>query len=139
MTPRLSHSVAVILLLLGILAGAARAEDSAVAKIAVSASPAASYFGERLTQGVMDFRGRKYLLILHAVAGPASSVGAVFGLRRARDIEGPYTPNADGLRNPSGVTVRFEPPLVISNGPLRIEVASRIYPKVSTGQGNDLE
>ncbi len=122
-----------------ILAGGAHAEQSAVAKIAVSASPAASYFGERLIEGVMEFRGRKYLLTLQGVSGSAASVGSVFGLRRAQDIVGPYTSTADGLRNESGVTIRFDPPLEIHRGPLHIELAARIYPKASTGQGGDLE
>ena len=87
----------------------------------------------------MDFRGRKYLLTLQGVSGRVSSVASVFRLRRARDIAGPYTPTAEGLRNPAGVTLRFDPPISISGAALRIELASRIYPKVSTGQGNDLE
>lgn len=87
----------------------------------------------------MDFRGSKYLLTLHGTSGPVSSVGLVFGLQRARDIVGPYTPAADGLRNLSGVTIRFDPPLTIREGTLQIELASRIYPKVSTGQGGGSE
>ncbi len=118
-----------------ILVGGVRADESAVAKIAVSASPAASYFGDRLIEGVMDFRGEKYLLTLQGISGSASSVGSVFGLRRARDIEGPYTQTPDGWRNQSGVTIKFDPPLAIREGQLRIDLASRIYPKASTGQG----
>ena len=133
------RSVALVILMAAILAAGARAEESAVATIAISASPAGSYFGERLVEGVLDFRGHKYLLRLQGVSGAASSVASVFGLRRARDIEGPYTQTADGLRNPSGVSIRFDPPISIGAGPLKIELASRIYPKVSTGQGNDLE
>ncbi len=83
----------------------------------------------------MDFRGGKYLLSLQGISGPASSVGSVFGLRRARDIEGPYTQTPDGWRNQSGVTIKFDPPLAIREGQLRIDLASRIYPKASTGQG----
>lgn len=122
-----------------ILAALAHAEESAVAKIAVSASPAASYFGERLVEGVMEFRGRRYLLTLQGVSGSASSVGSVFGLRRARDIVGPYKPAEDGLQNESGVTIRFDPPLEIRGSALQIELAARIYPKASTGQGGDFE
>src|SRR5262245_32949765 len=132
-------SVALAILVASILAAGARAEDSAVAKIAVSTSPAASYFGEELIEGVMDFRGRKYLLTLKGPSGAVSSVGSVFGLRRARDIVGLYTPVADGLRNPAGVTIRFDPPLVIRDGPLHIQLASLIYPKVSTGQGGNFD
>src|SRR5262245_7710968 len=132
-------AAAMAILAAAILAAGAHAEESGVAKIAISASPAASYVGERPIEGAMDFRGRKYLIILHGISGPASSVASAVGLRRARDIVGPYTPTADGLRNPSGVTIQFDPPLAIGEGPLRIEIESRVYPKVSTGQGNDLE
>jgi hypothetical protein len=118
-----------------IIVGGAHAAESALAKITVSASPAASYFGERLIEGVMEFRGRKYLLNLQGVSGSTSSVGSVFGIRRARDIVGRYTSTADGLRNESGVTIRFDPPLEIHGGPLQIELAGRIYPKASSGQG----
>ena len=135
--PTVYRTVAAIVLA-SVLAGGAYGED-AIAKIAVSSSPAASYFGEELIEGVMHFRGRKYLLVLHGPSGALSSVGSVFGLRRARDIEGPYTSAPDGLRNPAGVTIRFDPPLVIRDGPLKIDLASKIYPKVSTGQGNDVE
>ena len=130
---------AIAILVASILAGSVSAEETAVAKIAVSASPAASYFGDRLIEGVMEFRGRKYLLTLQGITGPASAVGSVFGLRRARDIAGPYTQTADGLRNQSGVIIRFDPPLVIAEGGLRIDLASRIYPKASTSQGSDIE
>ena len=135
---RRSPGIAVFVVLT--LTGATGAEESPVATLAVSASPAASYVGERPIEGVMHFRGRKYLLTLRGVAGPASSVGSVFGLVRARDIAGPYTPADGGLRNPAGVTIRLDPPLeIVRDGRLQIDVASRIYPKVSTGQGNDLE
>jgi hypothetical protein len=129
----------VAILVASILAGDTRAEEAAVAKIAVSASPAASYFGEQLVEGVMEFRGSKYLLTLQGPSGSVSSVGSVFGLRRARDIVGRYAATADGLRNESGVTIRFDPPLEIHGGRLRIELAGRIYPKASTGQGGELE
>ena len=120
-------------------AGVGRGEESAVAKIAVSASPPASYYGDRVVEGVMEFRGRKYLLTLQGIGGSASSVGSVRGLRRPQDVVGPYTSAPDGLRNESGVTIRFDPPLEIRDGTLRIRLASRIYPKSSTGQGGDIE
>jgi hypothetical protein len=132
-------SALVAIVVASLVAASANGEESAVAKIAVSSSPAASYFGEELVEGVMDFRGRKYLLTLQGPSGAVSSVGSVYGLHRARDVVGPYTPTADGLRNPSGVTIRFDPPLVIREGSLRIDIASRIYPKVSTGQGGEVE
>lgn len=133
------HCAAIAVLLGSILAGAARAEEPAVATIRVSESPAGSNVGARLVEGVMEFRGRRYLLTLRGVSGPASSVGSVVGLVRPRDVEGPYSSTPDGLRNESGVTIRFVPPLEIRDGPLEITVASRIYPKVSTGQGSDAE
>ena len=92
-----------------------------------------------MVEGVLQFRGNKYLLTLHGVSGSASSVGSVFGLRRPRDIGGPYTSTADGMRNESGVTIRFEPPLEIRGRTLHIELSSRLYPKASTGQGGDVE
>jgi hypothetical protein len=131
--------VALAFLAASIGAAAARGEQSPVAKIAVSASPPASYFGERLVEGVMEFRGRKYLLTVQGVGGSVASVGSVFGLRRPQDVVGPYTSTPDGWRNESGVTLRFHPPLEIRDGSLRIRLASRIYPKSSTGQGGDIE
>jgi hypothetical protein len=133
------RTVGMAIVCASIVGRAAHAEESVVAKITVSASLAASYFGEQPIEGLMDFRGRKYLLTLDGPCGPVSSVGSVFGLRRARDIVGPYTLAADGFRNPAGVTIRFDPPLALRDASLKIELASLIYPKVSTGQGNDLE
>jgi uncharacterized protein (DUF58 family) len=130
---------ALALLAASITARAALAEEFPVARIAVSASPPASYFGERIVEGVMEFRGRKYLLTFHGVGGSAASVGSVFGLRRPQDVVGPYTSTAKGWGNESGVTIRFDPPLEIRDGSLRIRLASRIYPKSSTGQGGNVE
>jgi hypothetical protein len=132
-------AVAIAILLALILPGTIHAEETASAKITVSASPAGSYFGDRLIEGVMEFQGKKYLLTLLGTSGSAASVGSVFGLHRVRDIIGHYTATAGGLRNESGVTIRFDPPLAISGSPLHINFASRIYPKASTGQGSDLE
>jgi hypothetical protein len=137
-TPR-GSVVALAILLASLLASGARGDESPVATVAVSASLSDSYLEERLVEGVMQFRGSKYLLTLHGVSGSASSVGSVFGLRRPRDIVGPYTPTADGMRNESGVTIRFEPPLETRDRTLRIELSSRVYPKASTGQGGDVE
>lgn len=132
-------AAAMAMVVVSMLTGGVHGDESAAAKITISASPAASYFGERPVEGVMEFRGHKYLLTLRGISGPASSLASVFGLRRARDIVGPYTAAADGWRNSAGVTVRFDPPLAVREGSLRIELASRIYPKVSIGQGNDAE
>lgn len=129
-----------VLMLVGLLAAAAGGEDpQVVAKIAVSSSPAGSTLGLHLVEGVMTFRGRTYLLTLRGTAGAASAVGSVSNLVRARDIEGVYR-LADGeLRNEAGVRLRFDPPPALQAGQLQIEIASRIYPKVSTGQGNSVE
>jgi hypothetical protein len=43
------------------------------------------------------------------------------------------------MRNESGVTIRFEPPLETRGRTLRIELSSRVYPKASTGQRGDVE
>jgi len=131
-------TVAAAAIFWSIVAGAARGDESPVATVAVSASLADSNLDERLVEGVMKFRGSKYLLTLHGVSGSAPSVGSVFELRRPRDIVGRYTSTAEGMRNESGVTIRFEPPLEI-RGPLRIELSSRVHPKASTGQGGDVE
>ena len=138
MTPRGSVAT-VALLLASIVAGGTGGEESPVATLTVSASLSESYLEERLVEGVMQFRGSKYLLTLHGVSGSASSLGSVFGLRRPRDIVGPYTSTAEGMRNESGVTIRFEPPLEIRGRTLRIELSSRVYPRASTGQGGDVE
>jgi hypothetical protein len=130
---------AVAVLFASIIAGGARGEESPVATVTISGSLSDSYLEERLIEGVMRFRGSKYLLTLHGISGSASSVGSVFGLRRPRDIVGPYTSTADGMRNESGVTIRFEPPLETRGRTLRIELSSRVYPKASTGQGGDVE
>ena len=130
---------ALAVLLASTLTGTAAAQQPVVATIRVTASPAGSSLGAKLVQGVLELRGARYLLTLRGVSGPASSVGSVVGLVRPRDIEGPYTATPEGLRNESGVTIRFEPPLEIRNGRLEIAVESRIYPKVSTGQGSDTE
>jgi hypothetical protein len=130
---------AVAILLASIVAEVARGKESPVATVTVSASLADSYLEERLVEGVLQFRGSKYLLTLHGVSGSVSSAGSVFGLRRPRDIVGPYTSTADGLRNESGVTIRFDPPLETGGRTLGIELSSRVHPKVSTGQGGDIE
>jgi hypothetical protein len=92
-----------------------------------------------LVEGVMTFRGHTYLLTLRGVAATTSAVGSVSNLVRARDIEGVYR-LADGeLRNDAGVLLRFQPPLALQGDEVQIEIASRIYPKVSTGQGNSVE
>ena len=121
------------LLLAFLLSAAARADDAAVATIKVSSATSGSSLGGRLVQGVMSFRDRDYLLTLRGVAESVTSVGSVRGLLRPRDIEGVFEPTAQGLRNSSGVTIAFDPPLPLEAGKLEIEVSNRIHPKVSGG------
>lgn len=106
------------------------ADEAAVATIQVSSATS----GGRLVEGVMSFRGHEYLLTLRGVAESASTKGSVRGLLRPRDIEGVFEPSDQGLRNDSGVTIRFDPPLSLEAGRLEIEVSSRRSPKVSRGQ-----
>jgi hypothetical protein len=132
--------IAACIVLALLLATPGRAgEENVVARIAVSSSPAASTLGLSVVEGVMTFRGRDYLLTLRGAAASSSSVGSVSGLRRARDIEGYFRVEDGALLNESGVRVVFDPPLQIVDGRLQILVASRIYPRVSTGQGSRVE
>ena len=126
--------ITIAMLTVVIQAAGVCAAESPAAKMKVSASPAAS-FGGSLVEGVMEFQGRRFLLILQGVSGVPSSVGLVFELQRVREIVGPYKRTEDGWRNRFGVTIRFDPPLESPSGALRIKLASQIYPKVSTGQG----
>jgi hypothetical protein len=121
-------------LVLGLLLAApVLADEAPDATIAVSSATAGSTLGERLVQGVMTFRGRNYLLTLRGVAAPANTVGSVFGLLRPRDIEGAFEPADGGLRNETGVVIRFAPPLPLGEGRLQVELSNRMVPKVSGG------
>jgi hypothetical protein len=121
------------------LASAGRAEERVVATMKVTTSAAGASIGSRLVEGVMEFRGQRYLLFLEGVEGPATSSGSVSGLVRPRDVEGPYTVTQGVAQNAAGVRIRFDPPLRIREGGLKITAASRIYPRVSTGQGGSVE
>ena len=112
---------------------AAAADDTAVATIKVTSATAGSSLSGRLVEGVMSFRGHDYLLTLRGLAKSVTSVGSVRGLLRARDIEGVFVPTDQGLRNGSGVTIAFDPPLSLEANRLEIEVSSRRSPKVSGG------
>jgi hypothetical protein len=130
-------SAAVLALL---LAAYARADDAPVATITVTSATAGSSLGGKLVEGVMRFRDRQYLLTLHGVATSVTTRGSVFGLKRAGDIEGVFEPAGDALRNKSGVTVRFDPPLALEAGRLQIEATSGMQPKVSRGhRGSGVE
>lgn len=120
-----------LLLLLNVMA---RADDASVATIKISSAPSGGSLSGQLVQGVMSWRGHDYLLKLRGVAGPATTVGSVRGLVRPRDIEGVFEPSDGGLRNSSGVTVVFDPPLSLEAGRLNIDVLSAMQPKVSRGQ-----
>ena len=111
----------------------ALADDEPVATITVSSATAGSSFG-RLVEGVMRFRGNDYRLTLRGVTESARTGGSVYGLLRPRDIEGVFQPSDQGLRNASGVTIRFDPPLALGAAGLEIEVSSRFSPKNSGGQ-----
>ena len=115
-----------------LLASPAASGETPVATIKVSSATSGSSIG-RLVEGVMSFRGHDYLLRLRGVTEPATTVGSVYGLLRPLDIEGLFKPSDQGLRNASGVTIRFDPPLPLGAGGLEIEVSSRMQPKVSGG------
>ncbi|MBP1686691.1 MAG: hypothetical protein H6Q33_2834 [Deltaproteobacteria bacterium] len=129
----LAGSVAAAFLVVPRLSGAeeARTPD---ATIVVSTSPAASVLGLTLVEGTLRLRDKIYLLTLRGVQPSIGSTAKVYGLAQPRDIEGAYTPSADGLRNDRGVSIVFDPPLDLPGGQLRIEISSRVYPKASTGQ-----
>jgi hypothetical protein len=110
------------------------ADQAPVATIKLSSATAGSSLGGRLVEGVMTFRGYDYLLTLRGVEQSARSVGSVRGLVKSRDIAGTYKPSDDGgLHNAAGVTIHFDPPLVVGANGLEIELMSRRSPKVSTG------
>jgi len=115
-----------------VVAPLARGDEVPTATIRVSSSTAGSSLGH-LVEAVMTFRDRDYLLTLHGVTGPTQSHGTVYGLARPRDIEGFFKPAGDALRNSSGVTLRFDPPLPLGPDGLEIEVAAGMQPKVSRG------
>jgi hypothetical protein len=121
------------LLVLVLLAGPGRAEEDVVATIEVSSATAGSSLSGRLVQGRMRFRDADYLLTLRGLAQSASSTGRVWGLVRARDIEGHFQPSDRGLRNSAGVTIRFDPPLALEKDRLEIELSNRRTPKISGG------
>jgi hypothetical protein len=121
------------LLLALLLTAPVSADEAVVATIQVSSATSGSSLGGRLVEGVMTFRGHDYLLTLRGVAESTSTKGSVRGLLRPRDIEGVFEPSEQGLRNDSGVTIRFDPPLSLEAGRLEIDVSSRRSPKVSGG------
>ena len=121
------------LLLPLLLTASAWAEEPVVATIKVSSATAGSSLGGRLVEGLMQFRDADYLLTLRGLAKSATSTGSVRGLVRPRDIEGFFEPTEQGLRNSAGVTIQFDPPLVLERDRLQIEVSSRRTPKISGG------
>ena len=133
---RLLTSAALLVL---VLIARARSDDEPEATIAVSSATSGSSLSGNLVEGVMTFRDSEYLLTLRGVGEPARTVGSVRGLLRARDIEGVFEPSDQGLRNTSGVTIRFDPPLSLRRGRLEIELLNRKYPKVSGGHRDGVE
>ena len=117
-------------LLLGVRALGADEPDAVI--MVTSANPGASIGS--LVQGRMRFRDQDYLLTLHGVAESVNSRGSVFGMQRARDISGAFRPAGDVLKNVSGVTIRFEPPLVLREGRLDVEITGLLQPKNTPGQ-----
>lgn len=117
--------------LLALFCAAARSDETPAATIRVSSATAGSSLGS-LVEGVMSFRGRDYLLRLRNVIGPARTQGSVYGLLRAGDIEGAFAPSDEGLRNGSGVIIRFDPPLETQPAGLKVELAGQLNkPKLS--------
>jgi len=108
-------------------------DPAPVATIKVTSATAGSSLG-RLVEGLMTFRDADYLLILRGVAEATNSMGSVYGLVRARDIEGLYESSDQGFRNSHGVTIHFDPPLTLTGGSkLQIELSNRKTPKNSQG------
>jgi hypothetical protein len=121
--------------LLGLLLPAgARSEDAPAATITVTSATAGSSLEGHLVEGVMRFHDREILLTLHGVATSVSTRGSVTGLLRARDIEGVFRPAGGVLKNASGVTIRFDPPLSLEANRLEIEISGGMQPKVSRGE-----
>jgi hypothetical protein len=120
-----------IALLLGLPAGSK--DPAPVATIKVSSATSGSSLSGRLVEGRMRFRSADYLLALRGLAQSANSTGSVWGLERARDIEGHFEPSDQGLRNSAGVTIRFDPPLVLEKDRLEVELLNRQTPKISGG------
>jgi hypothetical protein len=110
----------------------AHGDDDPAATIAVSST--SSGIGQ-LVEGRMSFRGSAYMLTLRGLAEPVRAEGTVDQLLRAQDISGVFRPiDSQGvLRNASGVTVHFEPPLKLAANQLEIELSGRKTPKISQG------
>ncbi len=109
------------------------------ATIVVSRSTGASALGATLVEGRLHYRDKVYLLTLRGVQATAGSMGKVYNLGQARDIEGFYKPADRGLRNDRDVTISFDPPLDLPGGQLQIDISTRVRPKASTGQRGTIE
>ena len=116
------------------LASIAPAADAPDAVIVVTSATAGSSIGQ-LVQGRMRYRDHDYLLTLRGVATPETSRGSVYGLQKTRDIQGTFRVSGDVLRNASGVTIRFEPPLRVKEDRVEIELEGLMHPKNTPGQG----
>jgi hypothetical protein len=124
-----------VLLALLSLSHGVRASDTPSATIRVSSASPGSSIGDQLIEGRMRFRDSDYLLTLRGLERSASSRGVVYGLLRASDIGTIFKPtDVEGeLRASSGVTIRFDPPLELSEGRLEVELSNRKTPKISHG------
>jgi hypothetical protein len=120
-------------LLAGLLAAHCARGEAPVATIHVSSATSGSSLSAELVQGEMTFRDGEYVVALRGVATPVRSVGTAQNLVRARDVHGVFEPSGGELRSRSGVTLRFDPPLVLTEGRLEIELLNRKTPKVSSG------
>jgi hypothetical protein len=109
------------------------------ATVVVSSASAASALGLTLVEGTLRHHGQVYLLTLRGAKPSTVTTGNVYGLARARDIEGSYAPADGAVRNDRGVTIVFDPPLELTGGRLEVDLASRVYPKASTGQRGTIE
>jgi len=119
--------------LAGLLTGACASGEYPVATIRVASATSGSSLGGELVQGEMRFRDGDYIVALRGVSTPVRSVGTAQKLVRARDIQGVFEPSGDELKSRSGVTLRFDPPLKLTEGRLEIELLNRKTPKVSSG------
>jgi len=126
--------VAGVALLALLVSAHVRGDDAPVATITVTSATAGSTIGGQLVEGVMRFGDRDYLLTLHGVARSVTTRGSVYGLVRPRDIQGFFKPTDQGVKNASGVVIRFDPPLSLEGDRLEIEISGGMQPKVSRGQ-----
>lgn len=116
------------------LPSAAEPTPAADATLVISGSTMGSALGLALVEGMLHYRGKTYLLSIRGAAPTSDSTGKVYALGAARNIEGIYQPGDGGLRNDRGVTIVFDPPLVLTGRQLQVDLSTRMHPKGSSGQ-----